>query len=87
MAVQANFLLTHNKKILQGMKAKRTLNRISFNPTVANPGETLYVNVKKLKEHEVIVPGSLSLLFDIDLAGGHANNFVVHNVSRALVDL
>ena len=29
--------------------------------------------------------GSLALRFDIDLSGGHANNFLVQNVSRALV--
>ena len=40
----------------------------------------------KLSENEVIVPGSLALRFNIDLSGGHANNFLVQNVSRALVD-
>ena len=40
----------------------------------------------KLNEEEVIVPGSLSLVFNIDLTGGHANNYLVQNVSRALVD-
>ena len=32
-----------------------------------------------------MVPGSLALVFDIDLTGGHANNYLVQNVSRALV--
>ena len=32
----------------------------------------------------VLVPRSLALRFDIDLSGGHANNFLVQNVSRAL---
>jgi len=41
--------------------------------------------VPKLNEDEVIVPGSLGLRFDIDLSGGHANNYLVQNVSRALV--
>lgn len=36
--------------------------------------------------NEVIVPGSLALRFNIDLTGSHANNFLVQNVSRALVD-
>ena len=31
------------------------------------------------------MPGSLALRFDIDLSGGHANNLLVQNVSRALV--
>ena len=39
----------------------------------------------KLNQNEVIVPNSLALIFDIDLSGGQANNFLVQNVSRALV--
>ena len=31
------------------------------------------------------MPGTLALRFDIDLSGGHANNYLVQNVSRALV--
>ena len=52
------------------------------------PGETLYVHVPKLAVNEVIVPGSLALVFDINLkvTGAHANNYLVQNVSRALVD-
>ena len=39
----------------------------------------------KLAHDVVMVPGSLALVFDIDLTGGHANNYLVQNVSRALV--
>ena len=64
------------------------MKRITFNPTEANPGETLYVSVPKLADNEVIVPGSLALVFNINLKvpGAHANNHLVQNVSRALVD-
>ena len=86
MAVPPSLLPSHSEKVLGAMKAERTVKRITFNPTVANPGETLYVSVPKLAENEVIVPGSLALLFNINLTGGHANNFLVQNVSRALVD-
>ena len=68
------------------MKAERAVKRITFDKTEANPGDTLYVTVPKLNANEVLVPGSLSLLFDIDLSGGHANNFLVQNVTRVLVD-
>ena len=85
IAVQANLLPTHYEKTLSAMKAKRIVKRITFDRNTANPGETLNVSVPKLNGHEVIVPGSLSLFFDIDLSGGHANNFLVQNVSRALV--
>ena len=68
------------------MKATRAVKRITFTPSEANPGETLYVRVPKLNENEVLVPNSLALIFDVDLSGGHANNFLVQNVSRALVE-
>ena len=86
MAVQPNLLPSHSEKTLGAMKAERTVKRITFNPSEAKPGETLYVSVPKLSEHEVIVSGSLALVFNINLSGGHANNYLVQNVSRALVD-
>ena len=86
MAVQAILLASHSVKTLGAMKAERTVKRITFNPTEANPGNRLCFSVPKLNEDEVIVPGSLALLFNIDLTGGHANNYLVQNVSRALID-
>ena len=74
-----------SKKALNAMKAPYSVKRITFNPSEANPGEKLEVRVPKLNKNEVLVPGSLALRFDIDLSGGHANNHLVQNVSRALV--
>ena len=88
MAVPPSLLPTHSEKVLGALKAERTVKRITFNPSEANPGETLYVSVPKLAENEVIVAGSLALVFNINLkvTGAHANNYLVQNVSRALVD-
>ena len=88
MAVPPSLLPSHSEKVLGAMKAERTVKRITFNPTSAHPGETLYVSVPKLAANEVIVPGSLALVFNINLkvTGAHANNYLVQNVSRALVD-
>ena len=85
MSVQENFGWEHREKIQHALKANRTVFRVSFEPNEAKPGSTLIVNVPKLDENEVIAPNSISLLIDIDLTGGHANNFLVQNVSRALV--
>ena len=74
------------KKRSAPCEAERAVKRITFNPTEANSGETLYVSVPKLNANEVLVPGSLALIFDLDLTGGNANNYLVQNVSRALVD-
>ena len=88
MAVPPSLLPSHSEKVLNAMKAERTVKRITFNPTEANPGETLYVSVPKLAVNEVIVAGSLALVFNINLkvTGAQANNYLVQNVSRALVD-
>ena len=86
MAVPPSLLPSHSEKVLRAIKAERTVKRVTFNSAAANPGETLYVSVPKLSEHEVIVSGSLALVFNINLSGGHANNYLVQNVSRALVD-
>ena len=86
MSVPENLRPTHSEKTLHAMKAAHAVKRITFNPSEASPGNTLYVYVPKLNENKVLVPGSLALVFDIDLAGGHANNFLVQNVMRALVD-
>ena len=74
----------HTKTML-AMKAPYSVKRITFDRSEANPGETLQVHVPKLNKNEALVPGSLALRFDIDLSGGHANNYLVQNVSRALV--
>ena len=55
-----------------------------FNPNKASPGETLYVTVPRLNEDTILVPGSLALFFNLTLSG-HADNFLVNNVARALV--
>ena len=85
MSVPDNLLPTHSEKIINAMKAPRSVKRITFNPSEANPGETLNVHAPKLNKKEVLVPGSLALRFDIDLSGGHANNFLVQNVLRTLM--
>ena len=85
MSVEPHLLPTHSEAIFNSMQAERTVTRIAFNPSTANPGDVLYVTVPKLAQNMVMVPGSLALVFDIDLTGGHANNYLVQNVSRALV--
>ena len=67
-----------------GLKAESTLQRTTFTPSSANPGETLYVNIPKLSGNNVIVPGSVRLSFNL-VVTGHANNTVVNNIGRNLV--
>ena len=50
MAVPPSLLPSHSEKVIGAMKAERTVKEITFNPSSANPGETLYVSVPKLLE-------------------------------------
>jgi len=83
--VQENFSAGYTKKMTNGIKANRAVKLLAFDKSEAHPGETFIVHVPKLGQDEVLVPGSLGLQFDIDLTCGHANNYLVQNVSRALV--
>ena len=65
------------------LKAETTLHRITLTTNTANPGETLYITIPKLARNIVIVPKSVSILFDLEIAG-HANRRL-NNVARCLV--
>ena len=67
-----------------GLKAESSLNRITLNPSSASPEETLYINIPKLTDNVVIVPGSVNLVFDL-IVSGHENNTLVNNVGRNLI--
>ena len=73
------------EKITNALKADRTVHRVTFKHNKASPGETLSVPIPKLSDEVVSVPGSLALIFYLTVSG-HANNFLVNNVSRALVN-
>ena len=75
----------HSRKTLGAVKALRAVKRIIFDKSEASPGQTLHVHMPKRNKNEVFVPGSLVLRFDIDISGRHANNFLVQNVTQALV--
>ena len=48
MSVPDNLLPTHSEKTMNAMKAPHAVKRITFNPSEAKPGKTLYVYVPKL---------------------------------------
>ena len=70
---------------ITNLKADHTVHRVTFNPNKALPGKTLFIPVPKLSDEVVLVPGSLAVIFDLTVSG-QANNFLVNNVSRALVN-
>ena len=71
-------------RMRKGLRAETSLNRITLNPSSANPGETLYIEIPKLADNLVIVPGSVYITFDMNVTG-HKNNTLVNNLGRNLV--
>ena len=70
-----------------GLKAERTFHRVTFTPSSANPGETLYVSVPTLSENLLIVPGTLALRFDLAIQPQTADKrYCVNNVGRNIVN-
>ena len=47
-------------------------------------GETLYIEIPKLSENLVIVPGSVYITFDM-VVTGHKDNTLVNNLGRNLI--
>ena len=76
--------LNFEKNSLNALKADRAIHRVTFHPNRASPSEVIRVPVPKLGNGVVLVPGSLSLIFDLAVSG-HANDCIVNNVSRAHV--
>ena len=69
-----------------GLKAERTFHRVTFTPSSANPGETLYIGVPTLSENLVLVPGSLALRFDLAIQPKAADKrHCVNNIGRNIV--
>ena len=76
---------THLPRKTKALKANRTVHRITFNPSSAKSGETLYVTMPKLGEGMVFVPYSTFLRFNLTIEMGEVKNTVVQNVGRNLV--
>ena len=70
-----------------GMRGLRTVVVNSHDVAMAKPGSNIIVRVLRLHEGEVIVPKSLCLIFnlDLDITGGHADNYPVVNIGRASI--
>ena len=66
------------KKSSNALKADRAIDRVIFRPYRASPSEVLRVPVPKLGDGVVLVPGSLSLIFDLAVSS-HANDYIVNN--------
>ena len=69
-----------------GIKAMKKHHVVTFNPSTANPGETLYIRIPNLTKDTFYVPGSIYLSADVVIDGTTAHdNHVVDNLGRNII--
>ena len=69
----------------RGIKGYYRMRKAELIEALEEESETISIYIPKLSENVVIVPGSVKLLFDMKV-GGHANNTLVNNLGRNLVE-
>ena len=66
------------------IRGTRTRHVVTFNPNKANPGEEIYIDIRKLKSDTCLVPDSLMLQFDFKNA--NAKSWLLNNLSKLLCE-
>lgn len=77
--------ITRRERIPQGIKAERTHHVITHNPEMITGGNKLLVKLPKLEANIIIVPGTLKLVFELNLTGDE-DSWFVNNISANLID-
>ena len=73
-------------RVALGLKASRQMHQLTIDPATASAGHIVNVKFPKLRPHDVIVPGTVRLAFNITLASStDANRTVVKNLGRAII--
>ena len=71
-------------KVQNAVRGSKSHHTITHNPSSANPNETLYVRIPKLKKDMLFVPGSMYLSANLEITG-HNKNHPVDNIGRKLI--
>lgn len=85
-SIQADLHPEFSQRIHSALKAERVVTTVSFHPAEAEPEAILTVKVPKLQRDQLIVPGTLALVFDVDLLDTANTNYIVESFPRALVE-
>ncbi|XP_057308964.1 uncharacterized protein LOC130647207 [Hydractinia symbiolongicarpus] len=67
------------------IKGKRQRVKVSHTPSMINQKEDLYVDIPNMGMNNVICPGFLKLLFDLEITGTNTNRTIVNNIGKTLV--
>lgn len=70
---------------MMGMKGKRHPVKVSHVTSTINQNENLNVDVPNMSQNDVILPGSLCPLFDLDLTGTNTKRTIVNNKVKSIV--
>ena len=68
-----------------GLKAERSTQQMTIDPATATAWAQVNIKFPQLQTHDVIVPGTTRLAFNIDINSTDVNRTLVNNIGRAIV--
>ena len=68
-----------------GVKAERAHYSVHYNPSTLQAGQMLLIKIPSLAANKLIVPGSMKLVFDINITGD-TDSWFVNNLAANLIN-
>ena len=76
--------LSRKERCPGGVKAERTHYSVNYNPSTLQSGSMLLVKIPSLAPNRLLVPGSMKLVFNINITGD-TNSWFVNNLAANLI--
>jgi hypothetical protein len=68
-----------------GVKAERSHYSVTYNPSTIKPEQMLLINIPLLAQNTLIVPGTMKLVFNIDITGDD-DSWFINNLAANLIN-
>ncbi len=77
--------LSRKERIPGGIKAERTHYAVNYNPSTLQSGNMLMVKIPALAQNTLVVPGSMKLVFNLNITGND-DSWFVNNLAANLIN-
>jgi len=77
--------LNRKERISGGIKAEKTHYEVNYNPSTLQSGNMLMLKIPALAQNTLIVPGSMKLVFNINITGDD-DSWFVYNLAANLIN-
>ena len=77
--------LARKERQPSGIKAERTHYSVNYNPSTLQSGQILIIKIPSLAINTLIVPGSMKLVFNINISGD-TDSWFTNNLAANLIN-